>query len=142
MGSWFTKYFVHRGIQVLAFDIKKDLNFLSDKVCIASSIRDSVTNADLVLVCVPVNATPQIIVQCEKHMKTGAVIAEISSVKQKSFPALRQARADLYTLCIHPMFGPGANEKEPTKILLIPVRNEQTEQKIANEIFEKARIEI
>jgi prephenate dehydrogenase len=68
-------------------------------------------------------------------MKSGAVLAEISSVKNKTFPALTRIRKDLRALCLHPMFGPGASQGSDLKILLIPVRNEHEELKTAQELF-------
>ncbi len=139
MGSWFANYFSQRA-QVSAYDVKKFK--MPEGIRVAGSISACVKNADFVLVCVPVNATPKIIKECAKSTKAGTVIAEISSVKQKTFRALLKVRKDLRPLCIHPMFGPGANEKKQAKILLVPVRSEQAELKIANEMFESARITV
>jgi prephenate dehydrogenase len=38
------------------------------------------------------------------------------------------------------MFGPGASKKVENRMLLVPVRNEKIEVKIANEIFENANV--
>jgi prephenate dehydrogenase len=142
MGSWFANYFLRRGMQVSVYDVKKSsLKFTGD-VKVAGSISACVKSADFVLVCVPVNATPKTIKECAKSMKDGAIIAEISSVKQKAFLALKQTRRDLQPLCIHPMFGPGASEKKQAKILLVPVRNKDAELKMANAIFENAKITV
>ena len=141
MGTWFTNYFARRGMKVSIFDIKNDLQFASN-VRIATKIIDCVTDADLVLVCVPVNATPQVVRDCAKSMKAGAVIAEISSVKHKVFIALKNVRSDLHPLCIHPMFGPGATEKIHANVLLIPIRSEERERKIVNHIFENAVVKV
>jgi len=140
MGSWFAGYFSRRGIPVSAYDVKKFR--VPEGVRVAGSISACVKNADSVLVCVPVNATPKIIMECSKCMKAGAVMAEISSVKQKTYQTLGKVRKDLRPLCIHPMFGPGASDKKQVKILLVPVRSEQAELKIANEMFENARITV
>jgi prephenate dehydrogenase len=40
------------------------------------------------------------------------------------------------------MFGPGASEKMQPRILLIPVRNEETELKITHDLFENAEIKV
>ena len=42
------------------------------------------------LVSVPVQKTPQAIKDCVKNMKDGAIIAEISSVKNKTFVVLKR----------------------------------------------------
>jgi prephenate dehydrogenase len=141
MGSWFANYFLRRGMQVSVYDVKSSLKFTGD-VKVAGSISACVKSADFVLVCVPVNATPKTIKECARNMKDGAAIAEISSVKQKAFLALKQTRRDLQPLCIHPMFGPGASEKKQAKILLVPVRNKDAELKMANAMFENAKITV
>jgi prephenate dehydrogenase len=96
----------------------------------------------LVLVCVPVQNTPQVIKECIKNMKDGGIIAEISSVKSKTFAALKKIPINLRPLCIHPMFGPGASKNEEARVLLVPVRNEKIELKMANEIFENANVKV
>jgi prephenate dehydrogenase len=141
MGFWFTSYFAQHGLDVSAYDInQKMLLKNSSKVKVQKSLRHCVQDADLVLVCVPVQKTPQAIKECTKNMKDGAIIAEISSVKSKTFAALKKIPINLRPLCIHPMFGPGASKKEEARVLLVPVRNEKIELKIANEIFENANV--
>lgn len=144
MGSWFTSYFAQRGLDVSAYDINQKMLLLKDssKVEVQKSLRRCVQDADLVLVCVPVQKTPQAIRECVKNMKDGAIIAEISSVKSKTFAALKKIPINLRPLCIHPMFGPGASKNEEARVLLVPVRNEKIELKIANEIFETANVKV
>src|SRR5918992_1881581 len=143
MGSWFTSYFAQRGLDVSAYDINQKM-LLKDsiKVKVQKSLRQCVQDADLVLVCVPVQKTPQVIRECAKNMKDGAIIAEISSVKSKTFAALKKIPINFRPLCIHPMFGPGASKNEESRVLLVPVRNEKIELKIANEIFENANVKV
>jgi prephenate dehydrogenase len=140
MGSWFTSYFAQRGLDVSAYDINQKMLKSSRKVKVQDSLSQCVQDADLVLVCVPVQKTPQTIKECTKNMKDGAIIAEISSVKNKTFAALKKIPNNLRPLCIHPMFGPGASNKIETRVLLVPVRNKKIELKVANEIFENANV--
>lgn len=142
MGSWFTNYFAWRGFGVSVYDINRQMLRPSGSVRVASSIDDCVSKADFVLVSVPVRMTPLVIRECTKSMKAGAVIAEISSVKQRAFQALKQSPPSLRPLCVHPMFGPGASEKMQTKVLMVPVRNEEAELKIAREMFENATVKV
>ena len=141
MGTWFASYFAQRGLDVSAYDInQKKILKTSSKVKVQESLFECVQDADLVLVCVPVQKTPQAVKECTKNMKDGAIIAEISSVKNKTFAALKKIPNNLRPLCIHPMFGPGASKKVEARMLLVPVRNEKIEVKIAKEIFEKANV--
>jgi prephenate dehydrogenase len=129
MGSWFTSYFAQRGLDVSAYDINQKMLLLKDssKVEVQKSLRQCVQDADLVLVCVPVQKTPQAIREC---------------AKSKTFAALKKIPINLRPLCIHPMFGPGASKNEEARVLLVPVRNEKIELKIANEIFENANVKV
>lgn len=142
MGSWFTDYFAHLGLDVSVFDTNQKMLKPSNKVKIQNSITSCVKDADLVLVCVPVQKTPQAIEECAKSMKNGAVIAEISSIKKKTFAALKKTPINLRPLCIHPMFGPGISKTAKIKLLLIPVRDEKLEQEIANKIFENSSLNV
>ena len=134
MGTWFCRYFAQRnGHDVLAFDVKP---FRISEVKNAATIPDCVKNADLVIVCVPVRQMTTVILECAKWMKKkGAALAEISSVKARTLPTLKKTRQDINTLSCHPMFGPGANEKNHLKVLAIPVRNKTKEMDMIRRIF-------
>lgn len=141
MGTWFASYFAHHGLNVSAYDInQKKILKTSSKVKVQESLFECVHDADLVLVSVPVHKTPQVVKECTKNMKDGAIIAEISSVKNKTYGVLKKIPSNLRPLCIHPMFGPGASKKVETRMLLIPVRNEKIEVTIVKEIFENANV--
>lgn len=136
MGSWFALYFAGCGHDVVAYDVRP----FSAKIARSKSVAECVRDADLAMVCVPVRNTPGSICQCVGTMKPGSIIAEISSVKSKTFPALRKAPANIDVLCIHPMFGPGASEKKQLKVLLVPVRDMRHEARIARGLFENMTV--
>jgi prephenate dehydrogenase len=132
MGSWFATYFVTKGHDVSAFDIRPFRIRGAEK---SASLAGCIAGADVVLVCVPVQKTPETIRRCAQDMNPGSVLAEISSVKSRTFGALKKTRADIVPLCVHPMFGPGANEKKQLKMLLVPVRDSPGEQRRAQHYF-------
>ena len=138
MGCWFSRYFNNKGIGISVYDIKPASMKCSSNTIIYENITNCVQGADLVLVCVPTKTTPLMIHECASKMKPGAILAEISSVKQQTSMALKKISSKIKPLCIHPMFGPGRKDLKQMKILLIPVRNEENELKILNEIFEEA----
>lgn len=140
MGSWFTNYFANRNLRVSVYDLNRKLLNASSAVRVADNIDNCVKNADFVLVSVPVHIAPQAIKECAKSMKDDAVISEISSVKYRTFQALRMVPRTIRPLCIHPMFGPGARKNMQFKVLIIPVRNEEAELKIAHNMFNKAAV--
>lgn len=97
-------------------------------------------NADLVLVCVPVESTPEVIHQCSIYMKQGAALGEIASVKGRTFAAMSGLREDILPLCLHPMFGPGAADGKQLKFLYIPIRNARKEHEKIRELFRGSTI--
>ena len=138
MGCLFSRYFNNKGIGLSVYDINPASMKCSSNTIIYENITNCVQGADLVLVCVPTKTTPVMIHECASKMKPGAILAEISSVKQQTSMALKKISSKIKPLCIHPMFGPGRKDLKQMKILLIPVRNEENELKILNEIFEEA----
>jgi len=80
--------------------------------------------------------------ECLAYMKEGAVLSEISSIKNQIFGVLQAARKDITYLCIHPMFGPATKRSKIIKNLLIPVRNQAKELAILNSIFPRSEIEV
>src|SRR5919199_710355 len=142
MGCWFSKYFKKKDKILSLYDIRPICLEGSDNTMICTNIRDCVKAADLVLVCVPVKNTPQTIEECASKMKSGAILAEISSVKRRSFEALKKVPTSIIPLCIHPMFGPGRVDLKQMKILMIPVSNEQKELNILNNLFDGSLITV
>ena len=143
MGSWFVDYFSKRNdIRLLLYDINPHFQCHKDNSTICDNIDDCVGNADIVFLCVPVRNTPTTLKQCASKMKSGAILAEISSVKYKSFRALKKLSSIVRPLCIHPMFGPGADDIKNMNILLIPVQDEKAEMSISNYLFQDALITV
>src|ERR687889_2406734 len=143
MGSWFANYFSKRdNAHLFLYDINPHFQSNIDNSTICDNIDDCVENADIVFLCVPVKNIPITVKRCAPKMKTGAILAEISSVKYRSFKALRNNSGAIRPLCIHPMFGPGADDIKNMNILLIPVRDEKEETSISKCLFEDALITV
>src|SRR5919108_1115244 len=143
MGSWFSKYFSKRNdAHLLLYDINPHFQCQINNSKICHNIDDCVGNADIVLLCVPVRNTPTILKQCASRMKSGAILAEISSIKYQSFKMLKKVSNEIRPLCIHPMFGPGANDIKNMNILSIPVQDEKAELLISKDFFQGALVTV
>ena len=140
MGSWFLRYFSEKSkTKVLAYDT----NVLwkpPSPATLCKNVDSCVSKADLVLVCVPITSAPSVIKDCALSMKSGAVLAEISSIKTKTFLVLKKYSNKILPLCIHPMFGPGASSIRDTRILLIPVKNKETESDMVSSLMRGSEI--
>lgn len=142
MGIWFSRYFKGKAVTLLLHDINITSLKRSNSVIICENLDKCVQNADLVLVCVPMSEMSDILKKCILSMKAGAILAEISSLKGRSFKQLKKASKTIRPLCIHPMFGPAANNLGLMKIILVPVRDESVELRILEELFRGATIGI
>jgi prephenate dehydrogenase len=140
MGSWFLRHFSKKSkMKVLAYD-RKVLHKPPPKVTLCSNVHHCVRDADLVLVCVPIASAPSVIRDCALSMKSGAILAEISSVKAKTFLELKKYSGKILPLCIHPMFGPGASSIRDTRVLLIPVKNQKKESDVLSSLLRGSEI--
>jgi prephenate dehydrogenase len=140
MGSWFMKYFSRKSdTKVLAYD-KNILWKPPENVTLGESAESCAREADLVIVCVPITVAPKVIKRCALSMKSGATLAEISSIKSKTFFTLKKYSKRLVPLCIHPMFGPGASNIRDEKILLIPVQNKKIESETLSSLIRGSEI--
>ena len=143
MGRWFTYYFARsNNVRVSVYD-KKRLVFRNlQYVDRCETINDCVKEADLVIVCVPIDSIVSVVQECLTYMKEGATLSEISSIKKQIFSVLRAARKDITCLCIHPMFGPATKRSRIIKNLLIPFRNRAKELALLSSIFPRSEIEV
>src|SRR5215469_17226691 len=85
MGSWFSRYLsVKKGITLTLYDIHDIRPFVvkyTANLTISTDIVNCVDRADLVIIRVPISNMPHIIQECATKMKPGAILVEISSIK-------------------------------------------------------------
>ena len=143
MGQWFTYYFSQISTtDIFLFDTNKIAFKIPKDVHRCETIQACVKEADLVVVCVPIENIVPVVKNCLSLMKQGAVLCEISSIKKNVFGVLQNARKDVTCLCIHPMFGPASNKSRNIKCLLVPVRDQAREHGLLNSIFPRSEIEV
>ena len=94
MGRLFARFFTDTGYQVDILD-KKDWD-RAQALC---------KNADLVIVCVPINVTVKIIDALAPMMRPDAVLTDLTSVKTLPLEAMCRAHKGP-VLGLHPLFGP------------------------------------
>ena len=139
MGLWFCNYFSKKNnYNIYLYDKRKiKLKSISNrrKVTICKSFQTCVSKADIVIVCVPIKLMISVINKCISVMKNGACIVEISSLKSHIFNSMLKIPEHITPLSIHPMFGPGARNLSDTKMLIIPIRNENKERNLVNSLF-------
>ena len=133
MGRWFTAHLNGLGYNVTAIDMRTG----------DAEGRRTLGETDLVLVSVPISETARVILEAAPHMRKGAVLAEISSVKSEPHEALKAAAGFGVTpLCIHPMFGPSADELIDKTVVVLPVADTNREWELARRLFPRARLTV
>jgi len=140
MGKWFFDYFISlrkeqskdqhmakNTIQVekiFLVDIHKVSYFKlsdADNVYVSKSISKFLDDSNIIILCTPIKETLNIIDRFAMIFRPGTIIIEISSVKNPIHDYLSnisQKYNYLKFLCIHPMFGPGAQVNSSKNIIL------------------------
>ena len=81
----------------------RDIN-LVDRVC--DTAKDAVKDADLVVLCVPVGAMEAVSKAIAPHLKSGAIVSDVGSVKRSVFEAVVPHMPDgVHFIGAHPMAG-------------------------------------
>jgi len=144
MGRWFTRYFVAQGHRVIISGAKlhKAKAFAEAAgVDFAENNIEAVKDADLAVVSVPIPVTAKVIREIAPHVKKGAVVAEISSLKADIVEALVEAaKFGIKPLSLHPLFGPGAKKMGGQRIAVVPVVDRDVEVELAENLFPEAEM--
>ena len=123
MGSWFADFLSANGYQIIICDRKerlarrsanrKGFKFMKNEIAAAQLSR-------LVVLATPTHATATILERIGSKISRGALLVEISSVKEplkKTITGL--ARRGFQILSIHPMFGPGTAKNLAGKTIIV-----------------------
>jgi len=120
MGSYFVKYFLSRGYDVVGSDVVTPRN-RPRRFAFCSSNVEATKGSDVVLVASPIDTTISVANECVRSMRRGSVLVEISSVKGKILPQLRRltSRKGVTLLSIHPLFGPSLRSRRGMKLMVV-----------------------
>jgi len=138
----FTRHFQGQSHEVGLFDIDyRRTQALAEKYgCIEfDSLSYAVSRAELCLLCTPIKATPQIILDIAPHLREDAMLCEITSLKQKTVAALKKL-AHVRPLSIHPMFGPDVETIKGKTLVVVPVLDREVETATTRSMFPGAQI--
>lgn len=123
-GQLLTKYLV-KSAEVLVYDRNnKKTDLIKQHGAIPASLEEAAM-ADVVILAVTLDALEKTLTDISPHLKSGALVADVTSVKVK--PAEMMVRLlpqNVQILATHPLFGPvsAANSLNGQKIILDPIR--------------------
>jgi prephenate dehydrogenase len=126
MGKVFGKYFKDHGfIVTLHARNKQRLKTTAAEVTVnfEISLEKSVRNADMVMISIPINSTPDMIRKVGPFLKKNAIIFDITSLKSAVVKALTEIKNRFPVNCIslHPMFGPGISDMKNYMMMVVKV---------------------
>jgi len=86
---------------------------------------------DLVVVAVPIAATPAVIGEIGPHVRSGAVLMDVTSLKRGPLDAmLAAAPPDVGVVGTHPMFGPSGDDFDRQKVVLCRGRDDAAFERV------------
>jgi len=141
MGQVFSKYFKNHGFQVTIFARdKNNLKTVANElgVVFSTSIEESVRNADIVMISVPITSTIEIIKRVTPYLKEDALIFDITSLKSEICEVYKQElkKYPINCLSIHPMFGPGITNMQNYTMLSLRVGGTKKYDLVVNNLLE------
>ncbi len=90
------------------------------------SAKDVARSADVVIVSVPIADTVRVIGEIGPHIKPGACLMDVTSIKRAPLQAMLDATSeDVSVVATHPMFGPHGIDFDRQKVVLCKGRGEK-----------------
>jgi prephenate dehydrogenase len=164
MGKWFFDYFItlrkeqSEGRYLSKKTIKIEKIFLVDiseieysnkselaNVYTSKSITKFIEESNIIILCTPIKETLKILDKYTMMLRPGTTTIEISSVKtpiHKYVSNISQKYSYLKFLCIHPMFGPGAQVSSSKNIIMhvpLSLSGISRESRILDRLFPKLK---
>jgi prephenate dehydrogenase len=123
MGGWFARLFKSWGWKVWVTDIDCRKSATLAKELDVEVGDEILPQADLVLVAVPISSTPTVVREVGGRMKKGALLMEVSSVKEQVISVMKELKScQIELVALHPLFGPGATGVKGERFAFIPVK--------------------
>lgn len=126
LGSWIAEFLKNRDFDVVITGRDKISGERASKKIGADYTDDNITAAsqsDVVIVSVPIDATPSIIKEIAPVMKKGSLLMDVTSVKEEPTETMYQyVGQDVEVLPTHPMFGPRIRSLDGQVVVMTPIK--------------------
>ena len=113
MGKWFQRFFDAQGLEVLVADLDTP-----------QTSREVASQADVVIVSVPIPQVKKVIREVAPHVRADAALMDFTSVKQVPLTAMLDHFPG-EVVGTHPLFGPGEASIDGLTMVLCPGRGER-----------------
>ncbi len=126
LGNWIAKFLQNKGLKVIITGRDKISGERTSKkmgVDYTDDNKIAASLVDVVIVSVPIDATPSTIKEIAPYMKKGALLMDVTSVKEETTKVMYEnARQDVEVLPTHPMFGPRIRSLDGQVIVMTPIK--------------------
>ncbi len=102
-------------------------------VTYTSSNIEAASLAEIVILAVPIDVTPQTIMEVAPHLKEGSLLADVTSVKEEPTQTMQEfVPENVEFLPTHPMFGPRVRSLDGQVVVLTPLKEGPWYEKVYN----------
>ncbi|HEX3013903.1 MAG TPA: prephenate dehydrogenase [Methanobacterium sp.] len=145
LGEWIARFLKSKGFDITITGRDKIAGERVSKklgVDYTSSNVNAASQADIVIVSVPIDVTPSAIKEVAPVLKKGSLLMDVTSVKEEPSQIMHEyAPQGVEVLPIHPMFGPRIRSLDGQVIVFAPINKGKWYNKIYN-FFEKENASI
>jgi prephenate dehydrogenase len=140
MGKVFAPFFKKHGflITLHARNLEK-LKNVAHKIGVSytASLEESVKDADIILVSIPITSTPEMIQKISPLLKENALLIDITSLKNAVFNVMKKVITvyPINCLSLHPMFGPGIKDMKNYVMIVLRVGGRKNYDDLVNELI-------
>lgn len=128
MSQWFTSLFQSEFKKIEHYDLDSKI-----------SMKEFVSNCDLLLVSVPISQTVKVIEEIGHYCKKEQLVVDFTSLKEESCRALK--KLPCFSMGLHPLFGPFPKDPKSLKMVFCVLDQNPWEKKI-RALFEAKQIEM
>ena len=129
MGRWFARHLLAEGNEVvISGRTESKIKEASQELGVAAASNiGAVSNADLIILSVPIDTFEDIVVEFAPHIQPGQAVLDVTSVKVMPITAMHRHLKTERILGTHPLFGPGAKGIAGQNFVLTPTSKEESE---------------
>lgn len=124
LGRWIADFLAQKGLDVtITGRNTAEGELVSNKIGTGytNNNAQAAESSDVVIISVPIQATPKIIQELAPLMKPGSLIMDVTSVKEESSQLMEEYAAEgVEVVPSHPMFGPRIRSLDGQVVVLTP----------------------
>lgn len=145
LGNWIADYLKKNGCEVTITGRNTQIGLnIAKKMGLSytSNNKEAAIHADIVIVAVPIDATPDVIREISPSLKEGSLLVDVTSVKEEPARIMQEYVPEgVEFLPTHPMFGPRVRSLDGQVVVLTPLFKGEWYQRVVEFLeSENARI--